>query len=176
MAGAGFNQSSAESQQFSGLRGTQYQGAAEGRANAASNISQNWTKGVMQNPMLFMGQNAEQLNPSGRFGLGFNADRGVEEMGKQMYGMASAQNAIRGRLTPEGANAAAGSAMTQALPQLIPQLMAYQQWQFQQPMGLNQYAANVANQNAQTQFQGLGSQYKGESNSFGFDAQVSKPA
>ena len=175
MAGGGFNQNESNSEQFSGLRGTQHQDRAADRTNQAGDMAQQWTQQVMANPMLHNGMTAEQINPSGQYGLGFNADRGVQELSKQMYGQASAQGALRGRLTPEGANAAAGSALTQSLPQLIPQLQAFQQWQFQQPMNLNKYVGDMANQNLAGQGQQLGSQGKGESSGFGFGFNVAQP-
>lgn len=164
--GIGASESSSESK--SGLRGTVYEGAASARANEAGEMANNWAKQVNAAPNKFMGQTGQELYGSGQYGLGFNVDPAIREYSKQMYSMASASGAARGRLTPEGAEAAAGDAITQSLPSLIPQLMQFGQWQYQLPMNLNTYAANIFNQNAGTQNQAIGAHSEGEG--FGFNA------
>lgn len=163
----GFQKSSSKTQQFSGLRGTPYQGEAETRANRASQIGQGWTEQVLRDPLRYRGQSAEMLNPMGRWGMGLNVDRAADEFATQVYGKASATGARMGRLTPEGSAAAAGDAITHALPMLIPNIQAFQQWQFEQPMSLNQYASALANQNVDTQMAGLGSEGRGSSSGMG---------
>lgn len=151
-----------------GFRGTPYEANATARANEAGEMANNWARQVQSSPNTFMGQTGQQLYGSGQYGLGFNVDPAIREYSKQMYSLASGTGAARGRLTPEGAEAAAGDAITQSLPSLIPQLMQFGQWQFQLPMNLNTYASNIFNQNAGTQNQGLGGTESRSSDNFGF--------
>jgi len=165
-----FGQSESKASQYSGLRGTDSFNAQANRASSAGQIAEDTTAGIAADPLRFHGQTGQDLFGSGKYGLGFNVDPAVESMIKQSYGLASAADASAGRLTPEGASAAAGSAITNILPNLIPQMMQFGQWQFNLPMNLNTYAANVANQNVNAQQSLLGGQgsSKALSMDFGF--------
>lgn len=167
--GVGGGASNAEARSRSGLSGTDYFGSAAARTNQAADVAQNWTQQVMSDPLRFGGKTGQDLYGSGQFGLGFNVDPAVRELSRQLYSYASGSGAAQGRLTPEGSEAAAGSALTQALPSLIPQLMQFGQWQFQLPMGINQYAQQVANNNLGNQAQALGQEGRSNSNAFNFD-------
>ncbi len=109
--------------------------------------------------------------PGGQFGLGSNADAGVGEMMKRMFGFQSANAAARGQIQPESFGNVAGSAVTRALPSLIPQIQAWQQAQFNAPMQVGGYdmgnAANVAD--AYSRATGNQSNMTGRQFGFGFN-------
>jgi hypothetical protein len=105
--------------------------------------------------------------PSGRFGLGEAADTAVAELGRHLFGQASAAGAFRGQLTPENQTAVIGAALQNALPFLIPQIQQYQTTQFLAPMSLMQ----LAKTSADYWNRALGAQSDASSFGFGFMAQ-----
>ncbi len=173
-----YNQGKQQSDSYSGLRGTPYADQTYQNYNQSlqdlSGIAQR-----TRNPSMGGGLNAQgqtqyggfsgsQMLPGGRFGLGSNADSGVNEMLSRVFGFQSANSAARGQIQPESFGNVAGSAVTRALPSLIPQIQAWQQAQFQAPMMVGGYdmgnAANVANAYGQA----TGQQSNMTGNQFGF--------
>ena len=129
----GYGQSESDARSASGLRGTAYQNqAAEQSYNAASNY-QNVANEFQRDPFHFQGKTGAELLPGGRYGLGSNADAGVEEMINYANSLSSADVGSRGFLHPENRANVVGSAVTRALPGLIPQLQQWQMNQFQAP-------------------------------------------
>lgn len=168
-ASGAYNES--ESQQransVTGLRGSDYGGNAAKQANDQGMLMSNLSNQLFRTPQATMDFGRSMLD-SGRYGLGTNADAGVEQLGKYMHSLSSADYGSRGFLSPENQSAVTGSAMTNALPQLIPQMQQFQLAQFQAPQNL----LNTARTSADFWSRALGSQSdsSGSSNSWGFSA------
>lgn len=137
-----YGESESESRTRTGLRGTAYQNQAVDEAyyrgqdlnklGASLMTPQGWRS------------TAEQLMPTGRFGMGANADQAVQEYGNMMFGRASANSATRGQVNPENMSAVIGSSITNSLPYLIPQIQQFQAQQFMAPTSLFSTAKGVA--------------------------------
>jgi hypothetical protein len=171
MGGFGYNQQKSKSSQQSGLRGTQYEGAAANQAYNQGMNATNFGNQMLSRPgaQLDYGQ---QMLPGGQYGLGQNVDRGVQALGDYSFGQASKSGAMRGQMSPENTQGVVGSAIQNMLPFLIPQLQNMQTQQFQAPQGL----FNMAQQNADYWNRALGASGQSSGSGFGFSAHVEKPS
>lgn len=161
----GFGVSKSESEQASGLRGSEFEGPAQHQAYNAGVGMSNLSNQLLSSPgsMLNYGR---QMIPGGQYGLGENVDRGVEALGNYQFGQASKSGAMRGQIRPENITGILGSAIQNSLPFLIPQLQQHQYAQFQAPQGLMQTARGASDYWASV----LGG--KGNASAFGFNAAV----
>jgi hypothetical protein len=110
-----------------------------------------------------------QMLGSGKYGLGENADAGVEALGQYQFGQASKNGASRGQVNPENQSAIISSSMQNMLPFLIPQMQEHQYAQFQAPQSLMGNARTAADYWNRT----LGSQSDAKSSSMGVSHQDS---
>lgn len=167
-----YNEQSSQQQSSSrtGLRGTQYAGNAATQANEQGMLMSGLNQATVgasltQSPdaMFRFGQ---QALPGGKYGLGENADSGVEALGQYMHGIASGDYGQRGFLSPENRGAVTGSAMQRVLPQLVPQQQQFQLAQFMAPQNM----MNMAKTSADYWNRALGAQSdaSGSGSGFGF--------
>lgn len=175
-AAGNYNEQSSQnqSQSLTGLRGTEYGGNAARQANDQGMLMSGLNQATVgasltQSPdaMFRFGQAAL---PGGQYGLGENADRGVEALGQYMHGIASGDYGARGFLSPENRAAVTGSAMQRVLPQLIPQQQQFQLAQFMAPQNM----MSMANTSADFWNRALGAQStaSGSGSGFGFGFNV----
>lgn len=169
MGGVGGNYSESESQfkSLQGLRGTRYEGNAAKQSNDQGMLMSNLNKQMFSSPGATMDL-GKQMMPGGKYGLGENADQGVEALGDYQFGKASGNSATRGQVNPENMSAVIGSSMQNMLPFLIPQLQQQQYAQFAAPQSLMQSAKTSADYWNRA----LGAQSDASSSSFGFGAQA----
>jgi hypothetical protein len=149
MGGFGSNatRQAAQSEGASGLRGTAYEGQAAasgyGAGQQMSGVLNRAFNRVHESPEQYY-EFGKQLLPGGRYGLGSNADSGVNEYGRDMFSRTSADMGSRGFVSPEAQGGVIGSAIQRSLPSLIPQQQAFQLAQFQAPQNLVQTAGSAA--------------------------------
>lgn len=146
--GGGSQESSSQSTSRVGLRGTRYEGEAAdqtvGQGRQLSRISDTLINPTLErDPQSYFNFGASML-PGGKYGLGLNADKAVEEFGTMMHGKASGDYGARGFLSPENRGAITGSAIQKSLPFLIPQIQQMQMAQFMAPQSLMQTAKTSA--------------------------------
>jgi len=128
-----------ESEGRSGLRGTDFENLAAEQTYQSGLGMQTFANKLLRPG--FAGKFGEKSLPSGQYGLGAGADRGVFQFGRDMFSQASASGAMRGQQTPQNMNAVIGSAITNALPHLIPQMQNFQLAQFKAPQDLMKTAS-----------------------------------
>lgn len=164
---ASYQQADSQQQSSSrtGLRGTGYQGNAEQQTNEQGMQLSNFANQMASSPGAMMGF-GKQMIDGGKYGLGANADSGVEQYGADMFNKYSASGASKGQMSPENQSGVIGSAIQNSLGTLIPQQQAMQLAQFNAPMNL----LNTARTSADFWNRALGAQSdaSGSSNSFGF--------
>lgn len=165
----GYGESESQAQSRTGLRGTAYEGGAASNAFQAGTNYQNLFNQFMTSPFQFAGQTGSQMLPSGKFGLGSNADSAVSEMMTQLHGLSSADMGSRGFLHPENRANVIGSAITRALPTLIPQIQQWQTQQFQAPLSLYAFAGEQARGVGDLWGRLLGAQSDASSSAFNFN-------
>lgn len=168
MGGLGYNQNSSDSnfKSVQGLRGTQYEGRAADQSYGQGMKMSGLVNQMFKSPGATMNLGKEMMG-SGKYGLGENADQGVEALGDYQFGQASGNSATRGQVNPENMSAVIGSSMQNMLPFLIPQMQQHQYAQFAAPQSLLQSAKTSADYWNRA----LGAQSDASSNSFGFGAQ-----
>ena len=171
MGGIGYNQSKGNSESESGLRGTSGFGNAVNQATNQGNQMSNFTNQMFSSPgaMLNFGQ---QANPSGRYGLGSNVDKGVEALGDYQFGKQSGNLAMRGQTSPENMSSVIGSSVQNMLPFLIPQMQNQRDSQLNAPLSLFEMAKQSSDYWGRT----LGSKSRASQSAFGFDAKVNGAA
>lgn len=153
---------SSESQQRSGLLGSAYDGPATAQAYGRGVLMNKITDELASSPGATMNMGRQMLG-SGKYGLGENADAGVEALGNYQFGQQSKNLSLRGQNTPENMSSVVGSSIQNMLPFLIPQMQQHQYAQFQAPQSLLSSARAAADYWSRS----LGSQ--GSSNSSGFN-------
>lgn len=167
--GGSYNESESNFKSNQGLRGTKYEDNAAQQSNDQGMLLSKLSNKLTSSPgaMMSMGK---KMMPGGKYGLGENADQGVEALGDYQFGKASGNSATRGQVNPENMSAVIGSSMQNMLPFLIPQLQQQQYQQFQAPQSLMQ----TAKTSADYWNRALGAQSDASSSSFGFgmNAQV----
>jgi hypothetical protein len=165
-----FGTSGSEAQSRSGLRGTTYEQPAAKQAYGQGMLMSNLNRQLFSNPGATMNLGRQML-PGGKYGLGENADAGVEAFGDYQFGQASSNSATRGQLNPENMSAVIGSSIQNMLPFLIPQLQQTQYAQFAAPQSLMQSAKTSADYWSRA----LGAQSDASSSSFNFGFQPPMP-
>lgn len=161
----GMSSSEQQSKTVTGLRGTGYEGPAAAEAYKEGKRMSDLNETVFKTPQSMM-DFGRQMIPSGRYGLGENADTGVEQYGKFLFGNTSADYAGRGHLSPENQAGVIGSAIVNSLPFLIPQMQQFQLGQFMAPQSLQQMAKTSADY--WNRALGAQSEARGQSDGFNF--------
>lgn len=147
--GFNFGKQGSEAKSESGLRGTQYFGAAAAGASETLARQTGLTKEVQDSPYgSFRGKTGSDMFDAGQFGLGTAADEAVKKLLSQSSSRMSASAGARGQLSPENIPGVAASATRQILPQLLPQITEMSKWIYQLPElwknSLFNYGSNLA--------------------------------
>ena len=171
--GFNFGKQDSEAKSESGLRGTEYFGAAARDASAALQQQTGLNSEIQQSPYgSFRGQTGANMFDAGQFGLGAAADEAVKKMLSQSNSRLSASAGMRGQLSPENIPGIAASATRQVLPQLLPQITEMSKWIYQLPEvwknSLFNYGSNLASSYAPY----LGASSSSSSSGFNVGAQV----
>lgn len=178
MAGFGANRSQQASQSLAetGLRGTPYDNHSATQLYRTgmqlNNVVDQGLENVRQDPGQYF-KFGQALLPGGRFGVGSNADAGVNEYGRNMFSQTSADMGSRGFVSPENQGGVIGSAIQRSLPQLIPQMMQFQQAQFQAPQSL--FDAARLRADFWNQARGARQSSSGEGEGTGFNFGITSP-
>lgn len=158
------------------MRGTPYDALSATQlyrsGTQLNNVVDQGVENLRQNPGQWY-QFGSQLMPGGRYGVGVNADAGVNEYGRNMFSQTSADMGSRGFMSPENQGGVIGSAIQRSLPQLIPQMMAFQQQQFNAPMSLIEAARSRAD--FWNQARGARQTSSGEGEGTGFNFGITSP-
>lgn len=174
-AAGNYNEQSSEQRSNSviGLRGTEYGANAARQANDQGMLMSGLNQATVgasltQNPQAMFNFGQAAL-PGGKYGVGSNADSGVEALGQYMHGIASGDYGSRGFLSPENRAAVTGSAMQRVLPQLVPLQQQFQLAQFMAPQNM----MNMAKTSADYWRNAFGGQSEGSGSSDGFGFGIS---